>query len=160
MLNINQVRNGRIYSVVFAGPVSMNVGGRAGVPENPLRYLDVNKRNVLRVQACTRESYRARMVKQDATWQPSDKPSGWTATEHPCVDSNAAGDYALRGWACGVVKHEVTIGGELATPEQLAIIASYQPGGKFYPDSKPKSAPGFMRLNLDKIEHEGWEDTE
>jgi hypothetical protein len=160
MLNVNEVRNGRIYSVVFAGPVSMNVGGRKGVPENPLKDLDVTKRTVMRVQACSRESYRARMLAQDSAWQPSDKPSGWTATEHACVDTNAAGDYALRGWACGVVKHEVFIGNELVTPEQQAIIAAYQPGGHFYSESKPKKAPGFMRLNLDKVEHEGWEDTE
>jgi hypothetical protein len=77
------------------------------------------------------------------------------------VDLNLkTGDEALRGWACGVSKHEVFVGGSPATAEQLAIIAAYQSGGAHYPDSKPKGKPGFMRLPLAKIEHEGWIDVE
>lgn len=161
MLNINEVKNGRIYSVVFAGPVSMNKGGRMGVPENPLLDVEVTKRNVLRVQACSRESYRRRMLKLDPSWTPSDKASGYQPTEHPCVDMSLKdGEFALRGWACGVVKHEVYVGGQPATAEQLETIAAYQPGGKWYATSQPKKSPGFMRLGLAKIEHEGWVDSE
>lgn len=161
MLNVNEVVNGRIYSVVFAGPVSMNKGGRGGVPENPLLDLPVEKRLVSRIQACSRESYARRMRKIDPAWQPdsSSKPSGYAETSHPCVDVNLkTGDQALRGWACGVVKYEVFIGGKPATAEQLETIAAYQPGGKWYADSKPKGEPGFMRLPLAKIQHEGWAD--
>lgn len=160
-LKINEVVNGRIYSVVFAGPVSMNKGGRMGVPPNPLLDLPVSKRTVMSIQACSRESYRNRMLRQNPDWQPDNsRPSGYEATENPCVDLNAkTGDLALRGWAVGVTKHEVMIGGQPATAEQLATIAAYQPGGRFYPDSAPKSAPGFMRLPLAKVEHEGWVDS-
>jgi hypothetical protein len=161
MLNIDEVRNGRIYSVVFAGPVSMNKGGRGGVPANPLLDLDVTKRTVISVQACSRESYARRMLRLDPSWQHSGTPSGFESTSNPCVDLNLkTGDFALRGWAMGVTKHEVFVGGKPATPEQLATIADYQPGGKWYADSKPKAAPGFMRLPLAKIEHEGWQDAD
>lgn len=160
MLHINDVRNGRIYSVVFAGPVSMNKGGRSGVPANPLVDLPVTKRTVMRVQACSRQSYVNRMRALNPDWTPDNsKPSGYAVTTHPCIDTNLkTGDQALRGWALGVIKHEVFVGNEPATTEQLDTIAAYQPGGAFYPDSKPKSAPGFMRLPLAKIEHEGWVD--
>lgn len=159
-LKIDDVRNGRIYSVVFAGPVDMNKGGRMGVPPNPLLDLTVSKRTVMSVQACSRESYKRRMLKLDPTWAPdTSKPSGYAPTEHACVDLNlTSGDHALRGWACGVSKHEVFVGGAPATAEQLATIAAYQAGGLHYPTSKPKRAPGFMRLPLAKIEHEGWTD--
>lgn len=162
MLNVNEVRNGRIYSVIFAGPVSMNKGGRGGVPANPLLDLPVEKRMVSRIQACSRQSYVNRMKKMDPTWQPDgSKPSGYAETANPCVDVNLkTGDQALRGWACGVVKHEVFVGGKPATAEQLEMIAAYQPGGKWYADSKPKGEPGFMRLPLAKIEHEGWIDAD
>lgn len=159
-LKVNEVVNGRIYSVVFAGPVSMNVGGRAGVPENPLRDLSVTKRTVMSVQACSRESYARRMRKMNPAWAPdTTKPSGYTATEHACVDTNNnTGDQALRGWAMGVTKHEVFVGNRPATDAELAIIATYQPGGMHYPTSKGKGEPGFMRLPLAKVEHEGWID--
>lgn len=159
-LKINEVVNGRIYSVVFAGPVSMNKGGRMNIPTNPLLDLSVDKRTVMSVQACSRQSYANRMRKLDPTWQPdTSKPSGYKPTENPCVDMNLnTGDEALRGWACGVSKHEVFVGGKPANAEQLDIIAAYQPGGKYYPASQPKSKPGFMRLPLAKIEHEGWVD--
>ena len=159
-LKLNEVVNGRIYSVVFAGPVDMNKGGRMGVPPNPLLDLSVTKRTVMSVQACSRKSYAKRMLAKDPTWAPdTSKPSGYAETSHPCVDTNLkSGDQALRGWACGVSKHEVFVGGVPATAEQLDIIAAYQSGGKYYPDSKPKASPGFMRLPLAKIEHEGWID--
>ena len=159
-LKVNEVVNGRIYSVVFAGPVDMNKGGRMGVPVNPLLDLSVTKRTVMSVQACSRKSYVNRMLKADPTWQPdTSKVSGYSETAHPCVDLNLkSGDEALRGWACGVSKHEVFVGGVPATAEQLAIIASYQAGGSHYPASKAKREPGFMRLPLAKIEHEGWID--
>lgn len=159
-LKVNEVVNGRIYSVVFAGPVSMNKGGRMGVPVNPLIDVEVSKRTVMSVQACSRKSYVNRMLKADPTWQPdTSKPSGYAETSHPCVDLNLkTGDEALRGWAVGVTKHEVFIGGRPATAAELATIADYQPGGKWYADSKPKREPGFMRLPLAKIEHEGWVD--
>lgn len=157
-LNIDEVKNGRIYSVVFAGPASMNKGGRAGVPENPL--LDrVTKRTVLRMQACSRSSYQNRMRKLDPAWQPSDKPSGYAPTMHPCVDLNEKeGTFALRAWSAGVVKRETFVDGRPATPEELQTIADYQPGGKWYPASQPKGEVTFMRLPLAKVEHEGWED--
>lgn len=160
MLNIGDVRNGRIYSVVFAGPVGMNKGGRGGVPANPLLDLVVTKRTVMRVQACTRESYVKRMLKANPSYLPSDKPSGYVPSDtNPCVDLVAhSGEPALRAWACGIVKHEVFIGGQPADTTTLETIAAYQPGGRYYPDSQPKQAPGFMRLPLAKIEHEGWED--
>jgi len=159
-LKVNEVVNGRIYSVVFAGPVDMHKGGRMGVPPNPLLDLSVTKRTVMSVQACSRKSYVNRMLKAKPTWQPdTSKPSGYAETSHPCVDLNIkTGDEALRGWACGVSKHEVFVGDRPATESELATIAAYQPGGLHYPDSKPKSAPGFMRLPLAKIEHEGWVD--
>lgn len=162
MLNINEVKNGRIYSVVFAGPVSMNKGGRGGVPENPLLESDVQKRNVLRVQACSRQSYINRMRKVDPNYTPDEtRASGYSPTENPCVDLNEkTGDFALRGWACGIVKHQVTVNGQPATPEQLETIAAYQPGGKFYATSQAKKSPGFMRLPLAKVEHEGYIDSE
>ena len=161
-LKVNEVVNGRIYSVVFAGPVNMNKGGRSGVPVNPLLDLAPTKRTVMRVQACSRQSYVNRMLRADPTWQPdTSRPSGYTATEHPCIDLNdKTGGLALRGWACGVAKHEVFVGGQPATAEQLQVIADYQPGGRLYPDSQVKSAPGFMRLPLAKVEHEGWIDSE
>ena len=150
MLNINEVRNGRLYSVVFEGPVRMLKGGRAGVPENPLMDIPVTKRIVLSVQACTRESYARRMRKLDPNWEPSNKPSGFTPTENPCVDLNPQGEASLRCWAIQCTKKEVFVGGQPATPEQLAIIQQFKPTGK---------APGFMRLPLAKIQHEGWEDS-
>lgn len=162
MLNISEVVNGRIYSVVFAGPVSMNQGGRGGIPRNPLLDLPVTKRTVSRVQACSRQSYVNRMRKLDPAWQPdnSGKPSGYGPTANPCVDVNLTSmDQALRGWSCGVVKHEVFVGGRPATESELATIAAYQPGGSFYPASQGKRAPGFMRLPLAKIEHEGYVDS-
>jgi len=147
-LNVNEVRNGRIYSIVFAGPVKMNVGGRERT--NPLADVEVTKRTVLSVQACSRESYAKRKLKADPTWTPSDKPSGYEATEHPCVDLNLkSGEHALRGWACGVTKHEVFVSGRPATEAELAIVAQYKPAS---------DAPSFMRLPLAKIEHEGWID--
>jgi hypothetical protein len=149
-LNIAEVKNGRIYSVVFAGPVRMNKGGRAGVAPNPLQDLDVTRRMVVSVQACSRESYKRRMVKQDATWQPSDKPSGFAPTAHPCVDVNGQGEACLRGWSVGVTRNQIFVGGQPATPEQLRIIEAYRPAGK--------SEYTFMRLPLAKIEHEGWTD--
>ena len=139
----------------------MNKGGRMGVPPNPLLDLSVTKRTVMSIQACSRKSYVNRMRKlHGADWQPdTSKPSGYEATAHPCIDTNlASGDQALRGWACGVTKHEVFVGGQPATAEQLQTIADYQPGGKWYPASKAKSEPGFMRLPLAKVEHEGWID--
>jgi len=159
-LKVNEVVNGRIYSVVFAGPVNMNKGGRGGVPENPLQDLTVTKRTVMSIQATSRESYARRMRKLNPDWTPdTSKPSGYAATEHPCVDTNLkTGDQALRGWALGVTKHEVFVGGRPATAQELETIAAYQPGGAHYPDSKPKAAPGFMRLPLAKVEHEGWID--
>lgn len=161
-LNITQVVNGRIYSVVFAGPVSMNVGGRDGVPSNPMRDLAVEKRVVMRVQACSRGSYARRMLALNPDWQPDDsRPSGYAETENSCVDRNLkTGDLALRGWALGVVSHVVTVGGRPATDAELATIAAYQPGGAMYPESKPKKAATFMRLPLAKVEHEGWVDAE
>lgn len=160
MLNIDEVKSGRIYSIVFDGPVSMNKGGRGNVPANPLLDSEVTKRAVLRVQACSRQSYVNRMLRLDPAWQAdSSKPSGYSTTDHPCVDLNNKDNApALRGWACGVVKRDVFVNGSPATAEQLQTIADYQPGGRFYPDSQPKRAPGFMRLPLAKIEHEGWED--
>lgn len=80
MLNVNEVRNGRIYSVVFAGPVRMNKGGRAGVAVNPLLDVEVTRRMVVSVQACSRESYAKRQLKADPTWTPSDKASGYAPT--------------------------------------------------------------------------------
>lgn len=161
-LKINEVVNGRIYSVIFAGPVGMNKGGRMNVPENPLASVDVSKRTVLSVQACSRESYKRRMLKLDPSYTPdTSKPSGYEATENPCVDLNLkTGDQALRGWALGVSKHEVFVCGRPATESELQTIADYQPGGKWYATSKPKSKPGFMRLPLAKIEHEGWIDSD
>ena len=148
MLNINEVRNGRIYSVVFAGPVKMNVGGRERT--NPLADLEVTKRTVMSIQACSRESYAKRKLKLDPEWSPSERASGYDATMHPCVDINLkTGEHALRGWACGVTKHEVFVGEQPATEAELAIIAQYQP---------EREAPTFMRLPLAKIEHEGWVD--
>ncbi len=162
MLKLDEVQNGRIYSVVFAGPVSMNKGGRAGVPVNPLLDVSVDKRAVLKVQACSRASYVNRMRKADPNWQPdaSGRASGYAETANPCVDVNlTTGDLALRGWSVGLVKHEVFVGGRPATQADLDTIAAYQPGGKWYADSKPKGAPGFMRLPLAKVEHEGWVDS-
>lgn len=150
MLNIDEVRNGRLYSVVFAGPVRMLKGGRAGMPENPLLDVEVSKRVVMTVQACTRESYARRMLKANPAWTPSDRPSGFEATEHPCVDVNASGEPHLRGWAIGVTKREVFVGGRPATPEELATIEQFKPAGK--------DGPSFMRLPLAKVEHEGWQD--
>ena len=150
MLNIQDVRNGRIYSVVFAGPVRMNKGGRSGVAPNPLQDLSVTRRMVVSVQACSRESYARRMVKQDAAWTPSDKASGFAATAHPCVDNNGKGEAHLRGVSVGVTRNQIFVGGEPATPAQLAIIAAYKPAGS--------GEYGFMRLPLAKIEHEGWTD--
>jgi hypothetical protein len=162
MLNINEVRNGRIYSVVFHGPVNMNKGGRMGVPVNPLIDSEVIKRDVIKIQACSRDSYARRMRKLNPDWQPdTSKPSGYAPTENPCVDANlASGDFALRGWACGRVKHQVYVNGQPATPDQLELIAAYQPGGKWFADSKPKKDVTFMRLPLAKIEHEGWLDAD
>jgi hypothetical protein len=159
-LNVNEVVNGRIYSVVFAGPVSMNAGGRMGVPPNPLLDL-ATKRTVMSVQACSRESYARMQLRKDPTWTPdTSKPSGYSPTEHPCIDTNnTTGDQALRGRAVGVTKHEVFIAGRPATDAELATIAAYQPGGQHYPTSKPKAKPEFMRLPLAKIEHEGWIDS-
>ena len=150
-LNISEVKNGRIYSVVFAGPVKMNVGGRERT--NPLADANVTKRTVMRVQACTRESYVRRRLASDPSWTPdaSGRPSGYAPTEHPCVDLNEkTGDAALRGWACGVIKHEVFVDNKPATLAQLAIIEQYKPA--------KTSEPGFIRLPLAKIEHEGWTD--
>lgn len=161
VMNVNEVVNGRIYSVIFAGAVKMNKGGRGGVPENPLLNLPVHKRTVSRMQACSRASYVKRALKGDPSWSPSEKPSGFEETSHACVDLNLkTGEYALRVWAMGVVKHEVFIGNRLATEAELETIAAYQPGGKFYPESQAKSAPGFMRLPLEKIVHEGFVDGE
>lgn len=162
MLNINEVKNGRIYSVIFAGAVSMNKGGRGGVPSNPLLDCEVTKRNVLLVQACSRASYTRRMLKLNPLYTPDpSKASGFSSTAHECVDVNSKdGSFSLRGWACGVVKRETFVNGVLATSEQLATISDYQPGGKFYSNSQPKNAPGFMRLPLAKIEHEGWQDSQ
>jgi hypothetical protein len=152
-LNVNEVRNGRIYSVVFAGPVKMLKGGRMGVVPNPLLDLDVTKRMVLAVQACSRDSYKRRQLKANPDWQPSDKPSGFAPTEHPCIDMNVnTGEPALRGWACGVRKYEVYVGGQPATAEQLAIIEAYKPASS--------GEYNFMRLPLAKVEHEGWDDSE
>lgn len=160
-LNIAEVVNGRIYSVIFDGPVKMNKGGRMGIPVNPLIDLGVNKRQVLRVQACSRASYVNRMKRANPTWEPSEgKPSGYAETSHPCVDLNQNdGTHALRAWACGVVKREVFIGERPATADELETIAAYQPGGKWYPESSKGRAPGFMRLPLEKIVHEGYVDS-
>lgn len=150
-LKINEVVNGRIYSVVFAGPVRMNKGGRMGIAINPLLDLDVTKRTVMSVQACSRESYAKRQLKLEPSWTPSNKPSGYAPTSHPCVDVNTqSGEEALRGWACGVTKHEVFVNGVPATPTQLETIAAYKPASK--------SEYTFLRLPLAKIEHEGWID--
>lgn len=162
-LNINEVKNGRIYSVVFAGPVDMNKGGRMGVPPNPLLDCNVTKRAVMRIQACSRASYARRMRAIDPSWQPdeSGKPSGYAPTENPCVDTNlTTGDQALRGWSVGLVKHEVFVNGRPVTETERETIAAYQPGGAYYSTSKGKGKPGFMRLPLAKIEHEGWIDSE
>lgn len=160
-MNINEVRNGRIYSIIFTGEVKMNKGGRGGVPENPLLQSEVTKRTVSRVQACSRASYETRAMKANPAWTPSATPSGYEPTAHACVDLNLkTGEYALRGWAMGVVKHEVFVGARQATEAELETIAAYQPGGKFYPESQAKSSPGFMRLPLAKIVHEGFVDSD
>ncbi len=149
MLKVNEVVNGRIYSFVFNGPVRMNKGGRGGIAVNPLIDVEVTRRMVVSIQACTRASYARRMLKQDANWTHSTRVSSFTATDNPCIDQKD-GEFFLRGWACGVTKNEVFVGGKPATETELAIIAQYRPAGK--------DDYGFMRLPLAKIEHEGWQD--
>lgn len=141
MLKINEVVNGRIYSVIFESPVKMNVGGREHT--NPLANMEVTKRVVMSVQACSHESYARRQIKADPTWTPSNRPSGYANTDHPCLDLNLSTDeLALRCVPVHVTKREVFVGDVPASAEQLAIIAQYSP---------ERPAPSFMRLPLSKV---------
>lgn len=155
MISIKDVVNGRAYAVVFNGLVKMSQGGRAGVAVNPLWECGavVARRLVVRMQACDRASYARRMRKlHGANWQPSDKPSSYACTGHPCVDvSLKSNEYYLRAWSCGVVSNDITVNGKPATKDELDIIARYTNGKDEYT---------FMRLPLAKIEHQGWFDTQ
>lgn len=128
-INLDTVKPSRIYSWVYEGPMKLNKGGRAGVPENPF-YGDVTVRKVFSGQAASHDMYVHAWEKRNPgkTYTPDpSRTARFHETANPCVVQSTDGELQARILNPQAMKTEVFIRGKLATPGEVSALAPWMP---------------------------------
>lgn len=162
MLNLDNLKAGRIYSFKHSTPVEIKQYALRDNPDVPgkqyreyspewLHLVTITKNGAFKGNCACPTSYRNLMLKDNPQWQPSPQEAWFQWTEKPGIVVHKT---TLKPYLAlikpKVIKAEYFVNGKPATPAQEAEIKEWKKGSK---DNEERKF-GVFDL-LEKVECEG-----
>lgn len=152
MLNLNELKAGRIYSFKHAGPVETvsyrkGENGRVLAPEW-LKTVSITRESSFKGNCACPESYSNKMRKLNPDWQPSEKESWFQwDSRNGIVAHKKTGKPYLAIVNPQPIKSVYYVDGIEATPEQVEEIKQWRKGSGEFSE--------FALFDLEKVECQG-----
>jgi len=142
MINLEEVKPGRLATVLLKGEHVMNKGGRKGVPMNPLLGR-VTRDHRLVVTVAGPETYANIYPDRNGGEEPPGKAPWFVWVRDGLVAHKTTGELYLAAVPTNAKRTtRYLVDGRDATPEELETIREYTPD---------KEAPGFLCFKLENV---------